>query len=61
MSCEALRMADFLVDEAIGRFLPYTMVDGRRYPLLCLRLYLRLPSTWRLFGKQFLVIGSKPG
>lgn len=43
----------------VGRFLPYTMADGRRYPLVCLRAYLKFPPAWRIFGRQFLVVAEK--
>ena len=32
---------------------------GPRYPVAFLRVYLRLPLVWRLFGKQFLVVGIR--
>jgi hypothetical protein len=57
---EALITRGFTVDVCIGRFLPYTMSDGRRYPLALLRAYLRLPLAWRFLGKQFLVVGVRP-
>jgi SAM-dependent methyltransferase len=57
---EALSHGDFEIETAIGRFLPYTMSMGRWYPTWALRLYLAVPSAWRIFGKQFLVIGRKP-
>jgi SAM-dependent methyltransferase len=57
---EGMRSIGFKVHRQIPRFLPYTMADGRRYPLLFLKLYLRLPLFWRIFGKQFLVIAQKP-
>jgi hypothetical protein len=40
--------------------LPYSMSQGFRPPLWCLKLYLRLPLLWRFFGKQFLVVLRKP-
>lgn len=57
---EALVTRGFLIEACIGRFLPYTMADGRRYPLIFLRAYLRMRWTWPLFGKQFLVVGRRP-
>jgi hypothetical protein len=36
------------------------MVDQRQYPGVFLKLYLRLPLAWRISGKQFLVIATKP-
>jgi SAM-dependent methyltransferase len=56
---EGLRLAGFSVEKAVSRFLPYTMARGRRYPLIFLRAYLRLPWVWPLFGRQFLVVGRK--
>jgi hypothetical protein len=39
--------------------LPYTMANTFRSPLLFIRLYVKLPLAWRIFGKQFLVIAKK--
>lgn len=57
---EALTNCHFEIEERIPRFLPYTMSDGRHYPIWMLRLYLRMPFIWPIFGKQFLVVGRKP-
>jgi SAM-dependent methyltransferase len=56
---EALMVQGFTVEESIDRFLPYTMVNRRRFPSILVSLYLKLPITWKLFGKQFLVVGRK--
>jgi SAM-dependent methyltransferase len=56
---EALVVRGFAVDECFARFLPYTMASGPRYPVALLRLYLRLPVAWRIFGRQFLVVGRR--
>jgi len=56
---ELLRLSGFDLEHCIARFLPYSMSTGRTYPLAFVRLYLRLPLAWRLFGKQFLVVGRK--
>jgi hypothetical protein len=56
---EALRCAGFGIRRQHGRFLPFTMVDSPRYPLLALRAYLRLPALWRVFGKQFLLLAGR--
>lgn len=58
---EGLSSRGFEIDECIARFLPYTMVKQREYPPVLLRLYLNLPLAWRWFGKQFVVVASKPG
>jgi SAM-dependent methyltransferase len=56
---EALTTRAFSVDVCLGKFLPYTMASGPRYPLILLRLYLKLPLAWRVFGKQFLVVAAR--
>ena len=57
---EALTIAGFRIERVTSRFLPYT-VKSSRIPrsLAALRLYLRLPILWKVFGRQMLVIGSK--
>ena len=57
---EGMKVAGLKVERVIDRFLPYTMSHGPRYPLIFLRLYLRLPLFWKVLGKQFLVVGVKP-
>lgn len=57
---EALRKAGFELNLCIARFLPYTMSNRTNYPLWALRLYLSMHIAWPIFGKQFLVVGSKP-
>jgi ubiquinone/menaquinone biosynthesis C-methylase UbiE len=57
---EALTLAGFQVTRRIDRFLPYTMSGGKPPPLATVTLFLKLPLLWRLFGKQFLVVGQKP-
>jgi SAM-dependent methyltransferase len=56
---EALVVRGFAVDVCLGRFLPYTMATGPRYPTALLRAYLKLPLAWRFLGKQFLVVGTR--
>jgi SAM-dependent methyltransferase len=58
--CEVLSERGFDVQRSVPAFLPYTMSDGRRYPLIMLRLYLKIPLVWRVVGRQFLVIASRP-
>jgi SAM-dependent methyltransferase len=57
---EVLKKCGFRIDLCEGRFLPYTMSDGRQYPIWMLRAYLSLRPAWRFLGKQFLVIATKP-
>jgi SAM-dependent methyltransferase len=56
---EALRLHGFQIEESVARFLPYTMVNRRRFSALVVALYLKLPIAWKIFGKQFLVVGRK--
>jgi SAM-dependent methyltransferase len=57
---ELLQIHGFHIERAIDRFLPYTMVNTRPVPNALIALYLSLPPVWKIFGKQFLVIGRKP-
>ena len=54
---ELLTLCGFRIEQALPRFLPYTMSQGRNPPLALVALYLRLPWLWPLLGKQFLVVG----
>jgi SAM-dependent methyltransferase len=56
---QALVSKGFMVERRVARFLPFTMSEGLQYPTLFVAAYLRLPFAWRIFGKQFLVIGRK--
>jgi SAM-dependent methyltransferase len=56
---EILEKCGFDVEFRCARFLPYTMSDGRRYPVWLLRAYLSCPLLWRLAGTQFLVVARK--
>ena len=56
---EALTNCGYEIEQAVARFLPYTMSHGRQYPAWMLQLYLAMPVVWPIFGKQFLVIGRK--
>jgi SAM-dependent methyltransferase len=57
---EGLIVRGFEIELCHARFLPYTMVGARQYPLWCLSVYLRIPLLWRLKGEQFLVVARKP-
>ncbi len=57
---ELFSLSGFQVDQSVGRFLPYTMSLGYQPAHWKLRLFLKLPVLWKLFGRQFLVIGKKP-
>lgn len=56
---EALELAEFEIERCIPRFLPYT--TKQRFPQAAwlVRLYLKLPFLWHLFGAQAFVCGRK--
>jgi SAM-dependent methyltransferase len=57
---EILRLSGLDIERVEPRFLPYSMSQGVRPPLVLLRLYLRIPPLWSWLGKQFLVMARKP-
>src|SRR4030095_2905516 len=57
---EGLKLTGFTIERATAQFLPYSMSEGFRPPLLFLRIWRPWPFLWRFFGKQFLVIARKP-
>lgn len=56
---ELLRTMGFEIDVCLPRFLPYSMSTGRTPPLMLVRIYLKCPWAWPVFGKQFLVVARK--
>jgi SAM-dependent methyltransferase len=58
---EGLQTHGFEVTTCLDRFLPYFMVHAPKYPLIFLKLYLKIRPAWRIWGKQFLVVARKPG
>lgn len=56
---ELLNINGFDVKESIPRFLPYSMSTGFQPNLIFVKLYLRFPFLWRIFGKQFFIVGEK--
>ncbi len=60
ISCsELLTNANFIIEQKIARFLPYSMSAGFQPPIAFVEIYLKIPIIWKLLGKQFLVIGKK--
>jgi SAM-dependent methyltransferase len=57
---ECFETSGFRTEYVLDRFLPYTMVNAPRYPMILVWLYLQMPFVWRWFGQQFVVIGVKP-
>lgn len=56
---EILTKCGFEVSLCLERFLPYSMSQGRTYPVWMLRAYLATPVLWPLFGRQFLLVARK--
>jgi SAM-dependent methyltransferase len=56
---EILQLKGFRIQFSIPRFLPYSMSSGKTPHLRFVKLYLKMPILWPLFGKQFLVVGRK--
>lgn len=62
LSCEeAFIKTGFVVEELIGRFLPFTTRSALPQHPLLVSLYLRARPLWSLIGRQFLIVGRKPG
>lgn len=57
---EALQLKGFRLDLCIDRFLPYTTQGGLPTHPSLVKVYLKIPLAWRLLGKQFFIIASKP-
>jgi SAM-dependent methyltransferase len=56
---EGLASIGYKIREQIPRFLPYSMSGKARYSPGLVRLYLRMPWIWPVFGRQFLVVAEK--
>jgi len=60
-AAEAFSLAGFEVVELIDRFMPFSTKSALpKHPAL-VRAYLAFPPAWRILGKQFLIVGAKPG
>jgi SAM-dependent methyltransferase len=57
---EGLRLAGFMPETVIPRFLPYTTRSRLPSAAFLVRLYLRVRLAWRFLGKQALVVARKP-
>jgi SAM-dependent methyltransferase len=57
---EHLHAAGYQVERIVPRFLPYSFTGRLPASPALTERYLRLPLAWRLFGKQFLVVGRRP-
>ena len=57
---EGLAVAGFDIQTVIAKFLPYTTRSALPQHPLLIKLYLKVPLAWRILGKQFLLVVSKP-
>ena len=58
---EHLYASGFEPERTVSRFLPYSFTGFLPPSRTLTRVYLRTPPVWRLLGKQFLMLGRKPG
>jgi hypothetical protein len=58
---EHLYAAGFAVTAVIPRFLPYSFRGSFPASPGLTRTYLHCPVLWQILGKQFLVLGVRPG
>jgi len=56
---EALEVSGFAVERNIPRFLPFTTQSRLPRALWLLRLYLRIPMVWRVFGGQAFIVAVR--
>jgi len=56
---EGLTLNGYTPETVEDRFLPYTMNNNRPTSDWLIRLYLRIPLAWKLFGKQFFLVARK--
>ncbi len=56
---EALTITGYRVVECIPQFLPFSVGSSPSKSTRLLRLYLRVPPAWKLFGKQTFMVGVK--
>jgi ubiquinone/menaquinone biosynthesis C-methylase UbiE len=58
---EALLITGFKIKQSISKFLPYTTKS--KFPQLpfLVRLYLKMPLAWKIFGKQAFIVARKNG
>lgn len=58
--CEILEVLTFRLTVVLPRFLPYTTKNRFLRSLSLLRLYLKMPFLFPLFGKQAFIVARKP-
>ena len=56
---EGLRLTNFTVIKLLPKFVPNTIKDNLPKSIFLLRIYLRLPILFCIFGRQMLIIAKK--
>lgn len=56
---ELLYSAGFQIEKIIPRFIPFSFRGKFPPNAILTRIYLHIPLMWKLFGKQYLIIGRK--
>ena len=56
---ELLYSEHFVIVKSYPRYLPYSFQSSLPAFSFLVRLYLKFPAVWRLFGKQFLIVAEK--
>jgi ubiquinone/menaquinone biosynthesis C-methylase UbiE len=56
---EALIATGYQVAECVPRFLPFSVSSSPSRSIRLLKLYLKMPLAWKLFGKQTFMVGVK--
>lgn len=56
---EALAITGFKIEKLFPRFLPFTTKSRLPQVQLLVKIYLKIPITWRILGKQAFIIARK--
>lgn len=56
---EALQLANFQVEIVIPKFIPYTTKSRIPKNSALIKMYLKIPLLWKIFGKQTFVMAKK--
>lgn len=56
---EVLNMTGYATQRIIPRFLPYTTLGNLPSSLFLLKVYLRLPFLWQIFGAQMVIVAKR--
>ena len=57
---EALQLKGFHIEKCVDKFLPFSTQSILPTNPFLVKIYLKLPFAWRIFGKQFFIMARKP-